>query len=110
MINEALPNEDDWGTHERVSYVRSKGLWVPYPYQVSRFWTRDAEVLSSPPSRPVSRMLQNNITILPVEEQVKCIDGMVDAAVLRAGNQDKPKTFDEWIIRQMGVFRALIGT
>ncbi|KAL8281098.1 hypothetical protein RQP46_006456 [Phenoliferia psychrophenolica] len=78
VINEALPKSDDWYEHERVSYVRSKGLWVPYPYQ-------------------------NNITILPVEEQVKCIEGMVDAAVVRASNQDKPKTFDEWIIRQMGV-------
>jgi hypothetical protein len=35
VINEALPSPDDWYTHERVSYVRSKGLWVPYPYQVS---------------------------------------------------------------------------
>ena len=33
-INEALPKPDDWYEHERVSYVRSKGAWVPYPYQV----------------------------------------------------------------------------
>ena len=34
-INQALPKEDDWYEHQRVSYVRSKGVWVPYPYQVS---------------------------------------------------------------------------
>lgn len=55
IINEALPNTDDWYEHQRVSYVRSKGNWVPYPYQ-------------------------NNISMLPVEEQTKCIDGMIDAA------------------------------
>ncbi|KAA8575506.1 hypothetical protein EYC84_004657 [Monilinia fructicola] len=27
-IDEALPKEDDWYTHERVSYVRCKNLWV----------------------------------------------------------------------------------
>lgn len=37
VINEALPKPEDWYTHERVSYVRSKGLWVPYPYQVRFF-------------------------------------------------------------------------
>lgn len=35
-INEALPKPDDWYEHERVSYVRSKNVWVPYPYQVRR--------------------------------------------------------------------------
>jgi len=78
IINEALPNTDDWYEHQRVSYVRSKGNWVPYPYQ-------------------------NNISMLPVEEQTKCIDGMIDAAELRATTTTKPKNFDEWIIRMMGV-------
>ncbi|SCV72271.1 BQ2448_4965 [Microbotryum intermedium] len=78
VLNEALPKSDDWYEHERVSYVRSKGAWVPYPYQ-------------------------NNITMLPVEEQVKCIEGMIDAAEVRSRSVDKPKTFDEWIIRMMGV-------
>ncbi|GAA5935337.1 hypothetical protein JCM3775_006245 [Rhodotorula graminis] len=76
-INEALPKPDDWYEHERVSYVRSKGAWVPYPYQ-------------------------NNITMLPVEEQVKCIEGMIDAAEERARASTKPKNFDEWIVRMMG--------
>jgi protoporphyrinogen oxidase len=37
-----------------------------------------------------------------VEEQVKCIDGMIDAMEERVRAKDKPKTFDEWIMRMMG--------
>jgi len=75
-LNEALPGKDDWFTHERVSYVRCQGLWVPYPFQ-------------------------NNISMLPKEEQVVCMDGMIDAAVNFNVHQ-KPKNFDEWILRMMG--------
>lgn len=28
-INRALPVKDDWQTHQRISYVRSAGRWVP---------------------------------------------------------------------------------
>lgn len=28
-IAEALPKEEDWYEHQRVSYVRTKGVWVP---------------------------------------------------------------------------------
>lgn len=48
---------------------------------------------------------QNNITMLPVEDQVKCIEGMIDAAEVRARTADKPKNFDEWIVRMMGASR-----
>ena len=89
---------EDWYEHQRVSYVRSKGNWVPYPYQ-------------------------NNITMLPVAEQTMCIEGMIDAAegqsmclscwsmpdtrlAERARIQAKPKNFDEWIMRMMGRFRS----
>lgn len=44
--------------------------------------------------------------MLPVEEQVKCIEGMVDAAEFRARNPAKPKNFDEWIMRMMGALEA----
>ena len=77
-INEALPREDDWYTHQRISYVRCKEEWVPYPFQ-------------------------NNISMLPREEQVKCMDGMIDAAMEARVANTKPKTFDEWILRMMGV-------
>ncbi|KAK4991921.1 hypothetical protein LTR50_001540 [Elasticomyces elasticus] len=76
-INEALPEETDWYTHQRISYVRCKELWVPYPFQ-------------------------NNISMLPKEEQVKCMDGMIDAALEARVANTKPKDFDEWIIRMMG--------
>ncbi|KZF25248.1 FAD/NAD(P)-binding domain-containing protein [Xylona heveae TC161] len=76
-INEALPNEDDWYSHQRISYVRCKDLWVPYPFQ-------------------------NNISMLPKEEQIKCIDGMIDAALEHRVANTKPKDFDEWIVRMMG--------
>lgn len=81
-IDEALPHADDWYTHERVSYVRCKDMWVPYPFQ-------------------------NNISVLPKDEQVKCMKGMIDAAMAAKkregeGGGEKPKTFDEWIMRMMG--------
>jgi hypothetical protein len=50
---------------------------------------------------------QNNITILPVEDQVKCIEGMIDAAEVRSRIVEKPKTFDEWIVRMMGEWVGL---
>ncbi|KAL9046498.1 MAG: hypothetical protein Q9214_000679 [Letrouitia sp. 1 TL-2023] len=76
-INEALPKEDDWYTHQRISYVRCKDLWVPYPFQ-------------------------NNISMLPKKEQVECMDGMIDAAMEARVANTKPKNFDEWIVRMMG--------
>ncbi|KAG9681061.1 Udp-Galactopyranose mutase in complex with Udp, partial [Aureobasidium melanogenum] len=76
-INEALPKETDWYTHQRISYVRCKQQWVPYPFQ-------------------------NNISMLPKDEQVKCIDGMIDAAMEARVASTKPKDFDEWIVRMMG--------
>ncbi|CAL8581716.1 hypothetical protein XPA_007402 [Xanthoria parietina] len=76
-INEALPKDDDWYTHQRISYVRCKELWVPYPFQ-------------------------NNISMLPKKEQVDCMDGMIDAALEARVANTKPKDFDEWIVRMMG--------
>ncbi|CAM1503977.1 Fc.00g015680.m01.CDS01 [Cosmosporella sp. VM-42] len=76
-IDEALPKEDDWYTHQRISYVRYKGLWVPYPFQ-------------------------NNISMLPKEDQVKCIDGLIDSALECRVANTKPKDFDEWILRMTG--------
>ncbi|KAI4200677.1 MAG: hypothetical protein LQ346_002339 [Caloplaca aetnensis] len=76
-INEALPKEEDWYTHQRISYVRCKDLWVPYPFQ-------------------------NNISMLPKKEQVDCMDGMIDAALEARVANTRPKNFDEWIVRMMG--------
>ena len=76
-IDEALPKEDDWYHHQRISYVRYKGLWVPYPFQ-------------------------NNISMLPKEDQVTCMEGMIDAALEARVATTKPKDFDEWILRNVG--------
>ncbi|EJP62472.1 hypothetical protein CRV24_004810 [Beauveria bassiana] len=76
-IDEALPKDDDWYTHQRISYVRYKGLWVPYPFQ-------------------------NNISMLPKEDQVKAIEGLIDASLEARVATGKPKDFDEWILRSMG--------
>ncbi|KAL2213797.1 UDP-galactopyranose mutase [Sarocladium strictum] len=76
-IDEALPKEDDWYTHQRISYVRYKDLWVPYPFQ-------------------------NNISMLPKEEQVTCIEGLIDAAMEARVSATKPTDFDQWILRMQG--------
>ena len=76
-IDEALPNESDWYSHQRISYVRYKNLWVPYPFQ-------------------------NNISMLPKDDQVLCLDGMIDAALDARVAVTKPKDFDEWILRNVG--------
>ena len=57
--------------------MRCKNLWVPYP-------------------------LQNNISVLPKDDQVRCIDGMIDAAIAAPTSTTKPVTFDDWIVRTMG--------
>lgn len=69
--------EEHWATHERVSYVWIKDRWVPYPFQ-------------------------NNISGLPLEDQINCINGLIEAKVINATAQSKPANFDEWIIRVMG--------
>lgn len=77
VLNEALPAKEDWYEHQRVSYVRSRNVWVPYPFQ-------------------------NNISVLPTEDQVKCIEGLIDATERHIRASEPPKTFDEWILRLMG--------
>ncbi|KAF5663623.1 UDP-galactopyranose mutase [Fusarium heterosporum] len=79
VINEALPKADDWYEHQRISYVRYQGLWVPYPFQ-------------------------NNIAVLPKEEQARCLGDLIDAAVAARvrSPSDKPANFDEWNIRNVG--------
>lgn len=78
LIDTAVGEGDDyWSTHQRVSYVWLKKTWVPYPFQ-------------------------NNIQALPVEDQIACINGLVEAKVSNATAVGKPQNFDEWIMRVMG--------
>ncbi|KAF5982820.1 UDP-galactopyranose mutase [Fusarium coicis] len=79
VINDALPKSDDWYEHQRISYVRYQGLWVPYPFQ-------------------------NNIAVLPKEEQARCLGDLIEAAIQARARSpsDKPANFDEWNIRNVG--------
>lgn len=54
-----------------------KNRWVPYPFQ-------------------------NNICSLPLEDQVNCINGLIEAKVANALAKSAPANFDEWILRVMG--------
>lgn len=40
--------------------------------------------------------------MLPKEEQVTCIDGLIDAAMEARVSTTKPKDFDQWILRMQG--------
>lgn len=64
-------------TISRVTLIRMKNTWVPYPFQ-------------------------NNIVSLPQEDQINCINGLIEAKVSNAVATDKPANFDEWILRVMG--------
>lgn len=40
--------------------------------------------------------------MLPQEDKIRCVDGMIDAALAARSATTKPKDFDEWIVRMMG--------
>lgn len=46
--------------------------------------------------------------MLPKEDQVAAIEGLIDSATEHAVTKTKPKNFDEWILRQMGEHLANI--
>lgn len=51
--------------------------WIPYPFQ-------------------------NNICSLPLEDQISCINGLIEAKVANELAKTPPANFDEWIMRVMG--------
>ena len=78
-LNQALPNDKDWQHHQRISYIRFKDCWVPYPFQ-------------------------NNLSVLPLEDKVDCLGGLIDAAVeARSLGHKPPANFDDWTLRNLGV-------
>ena len=77
LIDAAVGGPEHWSTHERVSYVWMKNRWVPYPFQ-------------------------NNICCLPTEDQITCINGLIEAKVANAMATKPPANFDEWTLRVMG--------
>ena len=40
--------------------------------------------------------------MLPKEDQVTCMEGMIDAALEARSASNKPTNFDEWILRTAG--------
>jgi len=40
--------------------------------------------------------------MLPKDDQVSCMNGMIDAALEARVSNKKPRNFDEWIVRMMG--------
>jgi protoporphyrinogen oxidase len=74
LMIKALGNEG-WLTHQRESWVWIKNTFVPYPFQ-------------------------NNIRHLPLEDQLKCIKGLVE--LYKNGVSSKSANFKEWILNTFG--------
>ncbi len=74
LLDELLGNSG-WIEHERESWIRILGTWVPYPFQ-------------------------NNLHRLPIKERAACAAGLVQAALNRT-NEPSPD-FDEFIVRTFG--------
>lgn len=54
--------------------------------------------------RYVPYPFHNNLCVLDVEDQITCLNGLVDAAL--AGGQPvakKPNNFEEWMLAVMGI-------
>jgi len=76
LLDELL--QDDWVSHDREAWVYLRQRFVPYPFQ-------------------------NNIWRLPADEQLACLEGLLDVNNLRhIGPQEAPKSFLEWIERSFG--------
>lgn len=73
LMDDLLPGR--WLEHERESWIRIRGRFVPYP-------------------------LQLNLRHLPREEMLACVEGLIDAE--RAVNGGRPRNFGEWIIARFG--------
>lgn len=74
---------DVWSTIERVSYVWIKDRYVPYPFQ-------------------------NNLSVLDIEDQIACLEGLIDSnftASSTTGTQSGPNNFDDWMVHVMGKSR-----
>jgi len=78
LLDKAIGTGDEnWETHERVSYIYLDETWIPYPFQ-------------------------NNISVLSIEKQILCLNGLINGKILNTTATNKPANFDEWIIRVMG--------
>ena len=56
-------------------------------------------------SRYVPYPFQNNLSVLDVEDQIVCLNGLIDASLHGASPMSKkPSNFDEWMAAVMGAF------
>lgn len=76
LLNRAVGGPEAWELHQRVSYVWLKNRWIPYPFQ-------------------------NNLFSLDENDKIDCLNGLIDAHT--SESTQKPRTFDEWIVRNMGM-------
>ncbi len=65
----------DWIEHERESWIWIEDRFVPYPFQ-------------------------NNIRYLPKDSMWQCLKGLIQA--VKAGSQEKPENFAQWINATFG--------
>ena len=81
----AFDDPTAFARHERASYVYMRKTFIPYPMQL-------------------------NLCKLPVEDQILCLNGLIDAKCQRSArllstdkdNNSRPSNFDEWIRMTMG--------
>lgn len=72
---DGLLGADGWIEHQRESWVRLLGTWVPYPFQ-------------------------NNVHRLPPAERARCLEGLIRAAFNKS---DRPLAdFEDFILRTFG--------
>lgn len=67
---------DEWNTLEREAWVWMRQRFIPYPFQ-------------------------NNIRLLPKDDLVKCLDGLLECE-RNKGTVKKPKNFHEWLENGFG--------
>ena len=79
LLDECMGSgEKSWSQHQRVSYISTNKRMIPYPFQL-------------------------NLHKLPLEDMIKCLEGLFEANVLKKmGAVQKPKTFNEWIDQFLG--------
>ncbi|HVU24536.1 MAG TPA: FAD-dependent oxidoreductase [Opitutus sp.] len=73
----AALGEAGWLHHQRESWVRMDGRFIPYP-------------------------LQNNIRHLPKEKMWACLDGLIAANRAELAGAARPANFREWILARCG--------
>lgn len=68
---------DEWLHHERESWIHVGSGWVPYPFQ-------------------------NNVHRLPAEQQARCLEGLIEAALDARAGGAPPAHLGEYVRRTFG--------